>query len=106
MSNEEVEPSVLERIVTPGTSQSLTSFSWHSKDENRFLAIVASGAIMDYTVFDRITLNWAPNSNIAWTYGRKTMKYVGENASIHSELKDISYKIKQRALTNYGLKVI
>lgn len=62
------------------------------------------GAITDYTVFDRITLNWASNSNIAWTYGRKTMKYMDDSSNIHSVLQDISDKIKQRADTSYGLK--
>lgn len=42
VGNEEVEPSVIERIVTPGL-HNITSFSWHPTDENRFLAISLTG---------------------------------------------------------------
>lgn len=103
-TNEEIEPSVIERLVSTGSMHHLTSFAWHANDENRFLAIAVTGAITDYTVFDRITLNWASNSNITWTYGRKTIKYMDESSNIHSVLQDVSEKIKQRACTSYGLK--
>ncbi|RZC42359.1 WD repeat-containing protein mio-B [Asbolus verrucosus] len=99
IGNEEVEPSVLERDVAPGSPHNIMSFSWHNSDENRFLTIALSGTITDYTVFDRITLNWAPTSNVVWTYGRKTMKYISDHP-----LQDISTKMKQRALAGYGLK--
>jgi hypothetical protein len=99
IGNEEVEPSVLERDVAPGSPHNIMSFSWHNSDENRFLTIALSGTITDYTVFDRITLNWAPTSNVVWTYGRKTMKYIND-----CPLQDISTKIRQRALAGYGLK--
>lgn len=42
VGNEEVEPSVIERIVAPGL-HNITSFSWHRNDENRFLAISLPG---------------------------------------------------------------
>ncbi|XP_044266200.1 GATOR complex protein MIOS-B [Tribolium madens] len=99
IGNEEVEPSVLERNVVPGSPHNIMSFSWHNSDENRFLTIALSGTITDYTVFDRITLNWAPTSNVVWTYGRKTMKYIND-----TPLQDISTKIRERALSGYGLK--
>lgn len=100
-----MEPSVIDRVVATGSQQALTSFAWHQHDENRFLSISVTGAMTDYTVFDRITLNWAANSNIAWTYGRKTMKYINENSSLHTNLDDIADKIKRRTLNQYGLKV-
>lgn len=44
VDNEEVEPSALERIVTPGSlHSSITSFSWHTYEENRFSTITVSG---------------------------------------------------------------
>lgn len=100
-SNEEVEPTVLERIVVPDLQQPILSFSWHNIDENRFLAIDINGTIRDYTVFDRITLNWSTASNLVWTYGRKTMKYVSD-----SSIVDISNDMKQRAVKGYGLEVL
>ncbi|KAJ8949341.1 hypothetical protein NQ314_008261 [Rhamnusium bicolor] len=99
VGNEEVEPTVMERVVVPGSPHNITSFSWHSKDENRLLTIALSGTIKDYTVFDRITLNWSPTSHIVWSYGRKTMKYLSD-----AFLDDISNKIKERAKTRYGLQ--
>lgn len=58
------------------------------------------GSIVDFTVFDRITLNWGASSNVVWTYGCKTMKYIQD-----ATLNDISYYIKKRAKLEYGLKV-
>ncbi|KAF5296730.1 hypothetical protein FQR65_LT10166 [Abscondita terminalis] len=104
VGNEEVEPSVLERVIVPGSPHNITSFSWHHTDENRLLAIALSGSVTDYTVFDRITLNWAPNSGIVWTFGRKTMKCINDDTSSYGMLCDISHKIKQRAIDGYGLK--
>lgn len=43
VGNEEVEPTVLERIVVPGSPHNITSFSWHKTDENRVLTIALSG---------------------------------------------------------------
>lgn len=57
---------------------------------------------MDYVVFDRITLNSSPHSNFAWTYNRKTLKYLSDS---NNALQDISQKIKHRAAQEYGLKV-
>lgn len=99
VGNEEIEPSVLERSIIPGSPHNITSFSWHFSDENRFLTIALSGSIIDYTVFDRITLNWAPTSQVVWTYGCKTMKYVNDDV-----LNDISNKMKRRTKLDYGLK--
>ncbi|KAJ8938879.1 hypothetical protein NQ318_016083 [Aromia moschata] len=99
VGNEEVEPTVMERVVVPGSPHNITSFSWHNLDENRLLTIAVSGTIKDYTVFDRITLNWAPTSNIVWSHGRKTMKYASDMF-----LNDISNKMKERAKSRYGLQ--
>ncbi|KAJ8985000.1 hypothetical protein NQ317_016911 [Molorchus minor] len=99
VGNEEVEPTVMERIIVPGSPHNITSFSWHNVDENRLLTIALSGTIKDYTVFDRITLNWAPTSNLVWSHGRKTMKHLSD--MFHN---DISSKMKERAKNRYGLQ--
>lgn len=62
------------------------------------------GNIMDYVVFERITLNWAPTSNMVWTHGRKLLKYAN-NRNDDCTTCDISEKIKQRCVAGYGLKV-
>lgn len=103
MSNDEVEPSVLERCVQPCGTNNITSFSWHPTNENRMLTISLSGCIKDYVVFERITLNSSPNSAILWSYGRRTLRYVTDKDS-YIVPEDISVKIKRRALKGYGLK--
>lgn len=34
----------------------LSSFCWHSQQENRMLAVTTASCVRDYTIFDRITL--------------------------------------------------
>lgn len=101
--NDEVEPSVLERSVHPGTANNITSFSWHPTHENRLLTIALSGTITDYVVFERITLNWAPGSRTVWTHGRRNLKLSDKNAMYNCH--DDIVKLKRRALNDYGLKV-
>ncbi|XP_057660975.1 GATOR complex protein MIOS [Diorhabda carinulata] len=98
VSNEELEPNVMERIVSPGSPHNITSFSWHATDENRLLTIALSGTIKDYTVFDRITVNWSTN-NIVWSHGRKILRHVNDTF-----VEDISHNIKERAKDRYGIQ--
>ncbi|KAJ9588221.1 hypothetical protein L9F63_018385 [Diploptera punctata] len=104
IGNDEVEPSVLERTIHPGTTNNITSFSWHPTHENRLLEISLSGSITDSVVFERITLNWSPTSHVVWTHGRRTLKLISDKDLIYNDLNDISAKLKRRALSDYGLK--
>lgn len=101
---DDMETSVLERSVKPGLQSQITSFSWHSEHENRLLAITLNGSIMDYTVFERMTLNWSSMSNVVWTCGQRTLKMVSDADDIYEQLGDISSAMKKRALRGYGLK--
>lgn len=98
VSTDELEPNVMERIVTPGSPHNITSFSWHATDENRLLTIAVSGSIKDYTVFDRITVNWS-TTTIVWSHGRKTLSYIND-----AFVDDISSHIKDRAKKRYGVQ--
>ena len=40
---DDMETSVLERSVKPGLQSQITSFTWHSENENRLLAITLNG---------------------------------------------------------------
>lgn len=117
VGNDEVEPSYLERAVLPGvtgvvgslpssTAGTITSFSWHPTHENRLLNISLSGHVTDYTVFERITLNWSPSSHIVWTHGWKTLKTVCDKDPIYSNIDSEAVLIKKRALSGYGLRPI
>lgn len=103
-SVDDADPSVLERSVQPGSDTQITSFSWHPQDENRLLTIAITGVMVDYSVFERMTLNWSPSSHIVWTHGRKTLKLISDKDSIYSDIKDISSLIRKRAIADYGLK--
>ncbi|XP_065221938.1 GATOR2 complex protein MIOS-B [Planococcus citri] len=103
-SMEENEPSVLWRSIQPGQNVPLTSFSWHPKNENRLIAISLVGAITDYTVFERMTLNWSPSTHIVWTYGRRHLKLISDQDRIYANIHDLTPKIKRRAIAEYGLK--
>ncbi|KAK6624092.1 hypothetical protein RUM44_010950 [Polyplax serrata] len=104
VGTEDVEPTLLERAIQPISGHNITSFSWHPSCESRLLTISLSGSITDYTVAERITLNWLPCSQLIWTYGRKSLKVLKENDKLYSSMNDISVKIKKRAISNYGLK--
>lgn len=104
IGNEEVEPTLLERPIQASSGHNITSFSWHPTTESRLLTISFSGIITDYYVVERITLNWFPCSHLVWTHGRRTLKLISDKDPIYSSFRDISVKIKHRALTKYGLK--
>ncbi|XP_026277027.1 GATOR complex protein MIOS-B [Frankliniella occidentalis] len=114
VGNDEVEPSFLERAVLPGVTGvvggvqasaagAITSFSWHPTHENRLININLSGNLTDYTVFERITLNWSPSNHIVWTHGWRTLKTVCDKDPIYSTIDNEAMLIKKRALSGYGL---
>lgn len=89
----------------PGTANNITSFSWHPTHENRLLTIALSGTITDYVVFERITINCSPNTEIVWTHGRWILKLINDKVAVFNSLDDILVIFKRRALNDYGLKV-
>ncbi|XP_043268495.1 GATOR complex protein MIOS-B [Venturia canescens] len=99
--SEEIEPGALERTVAPPWS-SPTSFSWHPSHINRLLAISQQG-LTDYTVYERITVNWSTRSYLAWNHALKSFKYVSSSDNIYKAFDDISVLTKSRALSEYGL---
>ncbi|KAG8255982.1 hypothetical protein J6590_079341, partial [Homalodisca vitripennis] len=70
----------------------------------RSLLANQSGSLADYTVFERMTVNWSHGSHLVWTFGRRTLKLISDRDPIYSGLEDIATKIKRRALAGYGLK--
>ncbi|XP_013772701.1 GATOR complex protein MIOS-like [Limulus polyphemus] len=104
LGNDEVEPAIVERCVQPYAQHAISSFSWHPTFENRLLTVTPTGTIRDYTVFDRITLNWSPTSEIVWTHGKKLLQCIDHRDQQYKSLDDISVKMRRRALLGYGLK--
>ncbi|OXU30787.1 hypothetical protein TSAR_008781 [Trichomalopsis sarcophagae] len=101
---EDTEPGALERTIAPPWSlaSNPTSFSWHPTHVNRLLAISQQG-LTDYTVYERITLNWSTRSHLVWNHASKSFKYICSNDHTYKALGDISISTKSRALAEYGL---
>lgn len=102
---DDVEPTMVERTVQPFSNAAvLSSFSWHPHDENRMLAVTSGSSVRDYTVFDRITLNWSPPSELVWTQGRKLVHCWDDRDYSYELSGDIAVKMRKRALLGYGLE--
>ncbi|XP_022838047.1 GATOR complex protein MIOS [Spodoptera litura] len=97
-------PSVIERDVTVGSAPAapLVAFSWHPAHEARLLAVCASGALVDYTVCERVTVSWGGEGSLVWTGGGGALRLMRDD--FYAAIKDISYVMKRRAQTDYGLK--
>lgn len=61
--------------------------------------------VTDYTVSERITLNWSARSCLMWNCAFKSFKYIHSEDSVYKELDDISVLTKRRAMFEYGLLV-
>ena len=61
VSQEDGEASVTERTIQPPNSQigNIADFAWHPSKENTVLAMGTSGRFAEWTVADRLTLNWS-----------------------------------------------
>ncbi|KAG8195761.1 hypothetical protein JTE90_010637 [Oedothorax gibbosus] len=101
--SDEVEPAVVERNLQPYPSNSIMSFAWHPSHENRMMTISQNNELLDYIIFDRITLNWSPTSEIVWTFGRKVLQSLDSRDEFYDRLNDISVKMRKRACQGYGL---
>ncbi|XP_058794718.1 GATOR complex protein MIOS-B [Phymastichus coffea] len=102
---EDTEPGALERTIAPPWTNP-SSFSWHPSHVNRLLAIsqqALSYTLTDYTVYERITLNWSTRSHLVWNHASKSFKYICCNDNIYRALDDISILTKNRASAEYGL---
>lgn len=68
----------------------------------RMSVCVPTGAIADYTVCERVTVGWGAGE-LLWSSGGGTLRLMTED--FYAALKDVSYVMKRRAQTDYGLKV-
>lgn len=105
LGNDEVEPAIVERSIQPFEETAICSFAWHPTMENRMLVVTPEHRIQDYTVFDRITLNWSSRSEIVWTRNKKALYYVDYGDEFFDYLEDISDKMRKRACLGYGIKM-
>ncbi|KAL1497793.1 hypothetical protein ABEB36_008691 [Hypothenemus hampei] len=107
IGNEEVEPTVMERVINLKSTYPLTSFAWHRTDENRILNCGGSNAsgkyeVRDFSIYDRIGLCMTPYFEFIWSHGKRTLKTL--NIKKFPRFQDISIKIQTRAKAQYGLE--
>ncbi|XP_063825990.1 GATOR2 complex protein MIOS [Ostrinia nubilalis] len=101
-------PSVLERDVTPAppapaaaAPAPLAAFCWHPAHEARLLAVNVAGGVCDYTVCERVTVAWG-GGGLVWAGGGGRLRFLPD--AQQRDLHDISYTMRRRAQTDYGLK--
>ncbi|UYV67394.1 MIOS [Cordylochernes scorpioides] len=100
---DEMEPAIMERTIEPLCGAICSSYSWHPTDESRLLAVSETNDITDYTVEDRITLNWSAGSHLVWTHGKKTL-FSCSPAELPEAEDNIALQMHRRALLRYGLE--
>ncbi|XP_045138344.1 GATOR complex protein MIOS-A-like [Portunus trituberculatus] len=102
---EDQEPAVITRSITPDASTFISAFSWHPTHENRLLTASYTGKLVDYSVQERITLNWSATSALVWTHGKKTLQQVDCTHPVYAHYDDVLTAIMMRAQKKYGLHV-
>ncbi|KAJ0176372.1 hypothetical protein K1T71_007551 [Dendrolimus kikuchii] len=100
-------PSVIERDLTPGqgstpSTHPVVAFGWHPAHEARLVAVCSSGAIVDYTVCERVTVSWGGREGLVWSGGGGQLRLMRDD--FYATIRDISYVMKRRANSDYGLK--
>ncbi|XP_005999519.1 GATOR2 complex protein MIOS isoform X3 [Latimeria chalumnae] len=98
---DETEPTIIERSVQPCENY-IASFAWHPTSQNRMVVVTPNRSMSDFTVFERISLAWSSTTSLMWACGRHLYK-CAEDEGINSIEKDIASKMRQRALSRYGL---
>ncbi|XP_037089925.1 GATOR complex protein MIOS-like [Pollicipes pollicipes] len=103
VNNDEIEPTVAERYVESCGGGQLTDLSWHPTDENRIVVSTGTGKHIDFTIFERITMNWSPCFSFVWSNGGRKVNLVGDEDDIYDQLEDIALVMRDRALRGYGV---
>lgn len=67
------------------------------------LIFYTPGALVDYTVCERVTVSWGGGGSLVWTGGGGALRMM--NDDFYAAIRDISFVMKKRAQTDYGLKV-
>ncbi|XP_076029287.1 GATOR complex protein mio [Oratosquilla oratoria] len=100
---EDQEPTFTTRSISTDQNNYLSGFTWHPMHENRIVTVSYSGKLVDYTVHERITLNWSVMNDLLWTQGKNTLHYMDHNHEGNQHSYNISTDIMKRAQAKYGL---
>ncbi|XP_053610182.1 GATOR2 complex protein MIOS isoform X2 [Plodia interpunctella] len=104
-------PSVLERDVTPAQGSgaasapppaaALAAACCHPQHAARLLAHTDTGNMIDYTVCERVTVGWGAGG-LVWSSGGGALRLMPDH--FYAAVRDVSYVMKGRAHSDYGLK--
>ncbi|XP_023330654.1 GATOR complex protein MIOS [Eurytemora carolleeae] len=75
VSQEDGEASVTERTIQPPGSQigNIADFAWHPSRENTLLAMGTLSRFTEWTVADRLTLNFSARHSLIWSSGASNL---------------------------------
>lgn len=122
VSHEDGEASVTERSIQPPAYNlgNILDFTWHPSNSNTLLAMgttTNNNRFCEWTVSDRLTLNWSARHNLVWSVGSKLQKSEGRYDSFTCDidgdyanndtvvLEDISVVMQHRAKLGYAGKI-
>ena len=63
-----------------------------------FILFALSGKLSDFTIFERITMNWSPGFSFTWSNGGRRLNLVSDESDTYDQLEDISVVMRDRAL--------
>ncbi|CAK1551406.1 unnamed protein product [Leptosia nina] len=92
--------SAVEREVSPA-SQPLLAFACHPEHRARLLTLTATGAMVEYTVCERVTVSWGASGALVWAGGGALRAM---HPAFHLQVDDLAQRARRRAEADYGLK--
>ena len=100
VGQEDGEPAVSNRSVAPAREVGgVGAFAWHPSRENTILAVGIKG-FSEWTVSDRLTLNWSARHALVWSAGRVKLRCLSlEEGQL--DIEDVSITMESRARQGY-----
>jgi len=111
VTQEDGEASVTERRIQPPSSQlgNIADFAWHPGRENTLLAMGSWNKFAEWTVADRLTLNWSPRHDLVWSSVGSTLRSMRPvpdtpdvQLSSDLEIEDVGVLMQCRARMGYA----
>jgi len=101
VGQEDGEPSVTDRIVEPPVDiGNISAFAWHPTQENTLLGVGSTGRFAEWTVSDRLTINWSARHCLVWSAGRAKLRSAA--CELNNDIKDIAVLMQERSKEGYA----
>ncbi|XP_072027810.1 GATOR2 complex protein MIOS-like [Amphiura filiformis] len=89
-----------ERLIHPCRSHQVSTFAWHPSVENQMLTVTPTGTLKEVIIHDPISLTLSSLSTCVLASGRKLLHCTPD---VGKQVDDISTRMKERAMSGYGL---